>query len=581
MPGPKAFNVKTVFTADETVTRTMRKIGKGAGSVAKAGAKVTAVSGAAIFAIGRVAATYQKSMNRVEALTGASADQMQRLGDQAKKLGRETQFSASQAADAMGFLGMAGYSVNDILAATPDLLNLAAAANIDLARAADIASNIMGAFGKNASETGAVADILARATASANVDMEMLAETMKDAAPIAKQFGASLKDTSVLAGFLGNIGIQGSKAGTAMKNIFLTLSAPPAKALKWFDQLGIKTTEIGKDGENVLRPVKDSFKDLGGELAKLPAPTRLEAIKDIFGKIPIASAAALANDLGKTNSQFVKLTEKMNDGTITAEGMAKTMNKGASGSFARMASAAEGVAIAMGESGILKGTESVFNIFAKIFSLLGKHAPILTKIIGIVFALAGVITAVAGAIVLATKLYMLFARAITIVKGAMVIFNFIASMNPISLIVIAVAALVTGFIILADHVGGIGNAFKVLGQAILQFVLSPINLLIAGIVELLKLASLIPGVGEQFGNAGKSLEGFQDSINQKLFGTTSLNPFSSFTNAIIKGDGSTPPAPESENKNTVDINVKDGTREDKTVTAKSTGKVNLKLSPAT
>lgn len=575
----KGFNVFTKFTAKDGVTGTMRKIGKGAANIAKKSAKVTAVIGAAIFAVGRSAASYQKSMNRVEAKTQATAAEMKLMGDLAKKLGRETTFSAGQAADAMAFLGMAGMNVNEILATTPHLLSLAASAEMDLARAADITSNIMGAFGKDVSEVEDVVDDLARATAGANVDMEMLALTMEGAAPIAKQYGATLRETLTIAGFLGNIGIQGSNAKTAIKNMFLTLSAPPPAALKWFKQMGVETTKIGKDGKKEMRSFQDSFEDLGTELAKLDTPTRLSAIKDIFGKIPIAAAAALSEDLGKVDSEFKALVVTMNDASVTAAGMAKIMNKGAVGSFARMQSAAEGVSIAMGESGLLDAAVLVFDAFAGLFNFLNEHASFLTILVGILFTVAAAVTAVATAVAWGTKVWLILSKATWIATAATAAFNFIISMNPISLIIIAVAGLITGFVLLADSMGGIGNVFKALGNSIALFFLDPINSVIEAIISLLQVSSLIPGIGDTMGDAAKSLSGFRDKMNMNFTGTTNVLSNGGLSESIITGDGSTPSA---SNKSVVDVNVGDSTKDDKTVTASSASKnVNLKLSPAT
>ena len=165
-------NFQTLQLRTQALRKSLTRIGTGFRNVGNTlTTSVTLPIVGAGAAIITTAARFEKSMNKVRALTGATGKDFISLRELAKKLGATTKFSASQAADAMSFLGMAGFSTNEILQATPDLLNLAASSNIELARAADIASNIMGAFNIKASETGRVADVLAAVTASSRVSV--------------------------------------------------------------------------------------------------------------------------------------------------------------------------------------------------------------------------------------------------------------------------------------------------------------------------------------------------------------------------------------------------------------------------
>ena len=218
-------------------TAKLRKNIKGFGNgMSSVGKSMTVGLTAPIAAFGAstisTAVKFEQSMNKVEALTKATGKPLIKMRDLAKDMGASTQFSASQAADAMGFLGMAGMNTNQILTATPAILDLAAASGTDLARSADIASNIMGAFGLKAKDMTHIANVLARTTAGANVDMNMLAESMKAAGPVAKSYGLSIEETSAAIGLLGNVGIQGSLAGNSLKNMMLNLTAPASRAKK-------------------------------------------------------------------------------------------------------------------------------------------------------------------------------------------------------------------------------------------------------------------------------------------------------------------------------------------------------------
>jgi TP901 family phage tail tape measure protein len=484
MPG-KSFNVVTKFLAHDGVTKKLKKMGKAASGVARQGAIITAAASAAVVSIFNVNKEFQLSMNRIEARLGnATGDQLKQLETMAKQLGKTTAFSASQAADGMGFLAMAGWKTNQILAATPDLLNLAAAAEMDLARAADITSNIMGAFEMDATRAGEATDVLAALTSSANVDMEMLADTFKMAAPLANAYGATLKDTGTAVGFLGNLGIQGTNAGTAMKGLFSVMSNPPPKAAKWFEELNIQTSKIDKNGKRVMRDFSGTMAELGKKLNKMSQPERLKALGDIFGKIVGPSAIALANDLAKTDSQFVQLGESMKDVEGRADKMAKIMMQGAPGAVAEMMAAIEGLTLAIGESGLLGSMVKAIQKFTEFMSKLTEHAPTLTKTLGAVFAIAAAVTALSYSIILVNKIWGVWIAAVKLgavaIKslsivtklwaGAMKILNIVMAVNPIFLVVGAVALLVLGFGILVKKTGGVMNAINAIGDAVMGVV---------------------------------------------------------------------------------------------------------------
>src|SRR5699024_449046 len=158
---------------------------------------------------------------------------------QARELGQTTQFTASQAADGMKYLAMAGLDANEIMAAMPGMLDLAVAGNLDLGTTADIASDTMAAFGLEASEATRVADVLAKTATSSNTNIEMLGDTMKYVAPVARTAGMSLEETSAMAGLLANVGIKSSQAGTTMKSMLLKLANPSAKASNLLSDLGV------------------------------------------------------------------------------------------------------------------------------------------------------------------------------------------------------------------------------------------------------------------------------------------------------------------------------------------------------
>ena len=151
---------------------------------------------------------------------------MQKLEAKARELGATTQFTMTQAAEAMGYLGMAGWKTEQIYSTIPGMLDLAAGSGVDLARTADIVSDNMTAMGVPVERAGHFMDVYAYALTNANVNLESLGETMKYAAPIASAFGASMEETAAMAGIMANAGIKASQAGTTLRAGLIRLAGP-------------------------------------------------------------------------------------------------------------------------------------------------------------------------------------------------------------------------------------------------------------------------------------------------------------------------------------------------------------------
>lgn len=368
----------------------IRSIG---GRMTEFGSKMTtrvslpiAAAGTAIF---KTAMDFDTAMNRVEAKTQASSKQMDNMRQMARDLGETTTFSATQAGEAMGFLGQAGWDVNQIMQGTPHLLDLAASSEMELGRAADITSNIMGAFRKEASDTKEVVDVLAATTSSSNVDMEMLGETMQHAAPVAKAAGASLRDAAAAAGFLGNIGIQGSKAGTAMKNMFARLANQTPKATKALAKVGVTTADL-TDAEGNLRPYSQIIQEMSAGLAELGSGDRIGVIQDVFGLRAMPGVTALAEDMAANSSNFEKLADSLENVNGRAGEMADTMLKGAPGAFKKMKSALESAALSIAESGFIDMMTNIIEKLTDMFRWVADVNPGILRF-GTVIAIAAML----------------------------------------------------------------------------------------------------------------------------------------------------------------------------------------------
>lgn len=283
----------------------------------------------------KLAADFETGMNRVRALTNATGEEFAMLRKQALDLGRTTQFTTKQAADAQGFLAMAGFRANAIFEAMPGTLQLASSAQIDLARAADIVTNIMTGYNKKGSELAHVNDVLVRAFTSANTDLVQLAEAMKYAGPVASAAGMKFEEASASLALMGNAGIQASMAGTGLRGAVTRMLSPTKGVQKAMKEAGLTFT----DSKGRLLPLVDIIKQLE------PHADDAGLMMRIFGQRAGPAMMALVN---QGSAALEKLTKELEDSGGTAERVSKVQMEGFNGVLKELQSAAEGTAIALG-----------------------------------------------------------------------------------------------------------------------------------------------------------------------------------------------------------------------------------------
>lgn len=317
-------------------------------------------------------------MSRVGAITKASAEDLAALTESAREQGRKTQFTSTQAGQAQEYLGMAGYEANEIMAALPGNLSLAAAGQLDLGRTADITSGILRSFNLDASKANRVADVLAETSTSTATDVEQMAEAMKYAAPIADDLNVSLEETSSMIGMMANKQIKGSQAGTTLRAALLQMAgSKPAR--KMLEELGVKTRDL----QGNLLPVSKIMKDLAEKTQKMGTAERSAALNIIFGQRAVTGMTAILDAAAKgTLDEF---TEQLKNCDGAAGKMAETMNANMRGAMFRLTSAAESLAIDMG-NGLLPtladGADRLAVFIGKASEFAGKH-PQLIKVLAL------------------------------------------------------------------------------------------------------------------------------------------------------------------------------------------------------
>ena len=281
-------------------------------------------------------ADFEQSIARAGAVSNATELELQRLSDAAREMGRTTQFSAAQAAEGLTFLSVAGFKVNESVAALPGVLQLAAAAQIDLGNAADIASNILSGFGLEVEDLARVNDILTKTFTTSNTSLIQLGEGMKFVGPVAEAAGISLEEVAAAMGILGNAGIQASMAGTSLRGIISRLLAPTGEAADILGRLNIEV--MATDGSML------SLADIIGQLEKSTLTTA-EALT-IFGDRAGPAMLALLKEGGGALRDY---TAEIDQVGITAE-IATKQTDTLAGSFKRLGSVSQDAAIGIGKA---------------------------------------------------------------------------------------------------------------------------------------------------------------------------------------------------------------------------------------
>lgn len=369
-----------------------------------------------------VAAKFEAAMSKVGAITSANDADMKELTKTARELGEKTQYTATQSAEAMSYLGMAGWKTKEIIAGMPGMLNLAAAGGTDLARTADIVSDNLTAFNLAADKSTHMANVYATVITNTNTNVEMLGETMKYAAPVAAAFGVTMEETAALSGLMANSGIKASQAGTSLRSGFLRLAGPPKMAQKAMDKLGISLGDITAEQKEATL----AMESLGIKMSDFQGPHKMARIlTELRNKISglseeeqLANMKAIFGTEGATGwlavlksgqGEFEKLVDSLEKADAVSDGkggtkgaaelMAARMQDNAAGAVIRYQSAVESLQITMGEV-FLPTLTAVADAGANVARFLSQHEWIRNLAIGFVaggVALSGFVMVVSGA----------------------------------------------------------------------------------------------------------------------------------------------------------------------------------------
>lgn len=450
------------------------------------GQKLIPVTGAIVglgAAVVKTTADFDAAMSEVAAISGATGDDLEALRDKAREMGAQTKFSASEAAEAMKYMAMAGWKTDDMLDGLKGIMDLAAASGESLASTSDIVTDALTAFGLSAEDSARFADVLSAASSNANTNVSMLGESFKYVAPVAGAMGYSAEDTAIALGLMANAGIKASNGGTALRTMLVNMSKPTDEMAAAMDALGISLEDA--DGDmismlDVLKQLRAGFSQGAGwseeleerlwklseelEKGETTGEDFSDALNAIYveaygaeGALKAEYAAMLAGKTGMagllaivnaSEEDFEKLTEAIYNSNGVTEEMAATMQDNLTGQFTILKSQLEELSISIGEmlmpyirefvgwlqslvdwlNNLDEGTKGTIVTIALLVAGLGPVLIVIGKIISAMGSLMVTISKI-GPIV--TGIGKVFSS----------VFSFIAA-NPIVLLIAAIVALV-------------------------------------------------------------------------------------------------------------------------------------------
>lgn len=301
----------------------------------------TGIAGLGVAAV-KTTADFDSEMSKVSAISGATGTDLDKLRGKAREMGAKTKFSASEAAQGMQYMAMAGWKTQDMMDGLEGIMNLAAASGEDLASTSDIVTDALTAFGLSAKDSSHFSDILAAASSNANTNVSMMGETFKYAAPVLGSLGYTAEDAALAIGLMANAGIKSSQAGTSLRGAITNLAKPTDTVAAAMDKYGISLT----DSSGKMLSLRELMEQLRQKLGGLSEAEQAQAAAALFGKNAMSGMLAIINGSDK---DFEKLAGAIDNCDGSSEKMANTMNDNLQGQITILMSQLQELAISFGE----------------------------------------------------------------------------------------------------------------------------------------------------------------------------------------------------------------------------------------
>lgn len=458
-------DLKTFQDSSATTKDKLTSLSSAMGQTGKSLTKFVTVPLAGVgAAMVKTTADFEAGMSQVQAISGATGKDLEALSEKAKEMGAKTKFSATESAEALKYMAMAGWDTQKMLGGLEGVMNLAAASGEELGTVSDIVTDALTALGMKAEEAGHFADVLAQASSKSNTNVGLMGQTFQYVAPVAGALGFSCEDTAVAIGLMANAGIKGSKAGTALRSTLSRLSKPTAEVKAAMYDLGISIT----NSDGTMKSFMEIMKDMRTSFAGLTEAEKASYAATIGGQEAMSGLLAIVNTSEK---DFSKLVEQIYNADGAAEQMANTMQDNLSGQLTILKSTIEGISISFGEI-MLPVVKKVVSGLQSFATWLNNTSDTTKKVIVIV---ATLIATLGPALLIGSKLISGISKITSLVFGFGGALTFLT--NPIGIVIAAVAALALAW---ATNFGDIREKTQGIMQSIHDIIVS--------IVETIKYA---------------------------------------------------------------------------------------------
>lgn len=491
----------------------VKEFGQGMTSVGKElSMKVTAP----LVAIGGVATKlgmdFKAGLSEVQALSGATGEEMVRLEERSRELGATTKFSAKEVTEGFKYMSLAGWDVQQSLDGIDGVLSLAAASGEDLGRVSDILTDSISAFGDEAKDAGRYADVMAAASSNANTDVAGLGESFKMVAPVAGALGYSLEDTSVALGLMANAGVKGSQAGTALRSALTNLVKPTAQMEKKMKELGIEV----KDSNGEMKPLDTLLGDLRGSFSKLSDDQKANAAATIFGKEAMSGMLAVIN---ASDADFNKLSKAIENSEGVAQEMADTMQNNLQGKLTNLKSALEELAIKIFDAlePALKAVVAAVQSLVDWLNGLSKNTQLVIVAIAALAAAIGPLLVVLGSLLTMTGgLMMMLPTLMPLIAGLAA---------PIGIVVGALTALGVAFALTRTKADEAYTEQEKLAESNLELAETQLESTQAVTEQIDETTELIEKTKEQIETTDELVDTFENLIEKSKLSTDEFGEF--------------------------------------------------------
>ena len=499
------------------------------GKVEGVGKKLLPVTGAVVglgVAAVKTAADFDAAMSRVAAVSRASGEDLERLRKKAREMGKQTKFSASEAAEAMNYMAMAGWKTEDMLNGIEGIMSLAAASSENLGSVSDIVTDALTAFGLSAADAGHFSDVLAQASSNANTNVGMMGSTFQKVAPVADALGYSVEDMSLAIGLMANASIKAEVAGTSLKTALANMAKPTDAQAAAMKQYGISLT----NADGTMKSFGEVVNNLRSSLGGLSEAEQVAAASTIFGKESFAGMLAIVN---ASDADFNKLTDAVYNCDGAAKNMADTMQDNLPGQLEILKSQLDELAISVGEilMPVIRDIVTHLQNFMDELNGMSEEQQKTVVVIGLLAAALGPVIIIIGTLIQSIGAIMTVAPAVATALGAVKI-AIAAIGGPVTIVIAVITALVLKLI----HAYNTSEEFRNKVNAVFDAVGNKVNAAINTIIGVFhsgiayyknavsdikaawsELVSWFSGKVSDFVSIGKNvLMGLWNGINDKV-----------------------------------------------------------------